>query len=117
MKQLSQQHPKPDAPLYTIFLSEKHDMDDAEYFHLVAKHPQDPDSTDVIYMFDKQKRLIGVQTENKPKVQDPLASQLIEIAGKPSTYNLGLPSSFPDFPQYESLVKALLLNNMDEPSK
>lgn len=111
MKQLSQQHPKPDEPLYTVFMSDKYDMNDAAYYHMVAKHPQDPDSVDIIYMFDERKRLIGIQTETKPKIEEPAASQLVEIGGKPSTYNLALPASFPDFPEYNSLVKVLTMNN------
>jgi len=113
MKQLSQQHPKPDAPLYTTFLSKEHDLNDAAFYHLIARHPQDPDSTDIIYIFDNEKKLIAVQSEKEPRIEAPLALKLVDIKGKVTTYNIELPRSFPDFPTYENLVKVLAENNKE----
>ena len=117
MKQLSQQHPKPDAPLYTVFLSENYDVDDVAYYHMVARHPQDPDSVDIIYMFDNQKKLIGLQSERQPYVTEPDIALLVNLSDSPTTYNLSMPRSFTAFPSYEKLTKVLHLNNIEKSSK
>jgi len=88
-------------------------MNDVAFYHLTAKHPQDPDGIDVIFLFNRDKKMVGLQSEKSPYIEEPPKLQLVDIAGSPSTYNLSLPKSFPDFPEYSSLVKALHLNNLD----
>ena len=113
MKQLSQQHPKPNQPFYTVMLSPSAKPEQAAYYHLVKAQPDDPSSVDVIYMFNDEKNLIGMQVPIEPNVIPPAAHMVINAEESISTYKLNLGAGIPMFPKYQDLVK--LLNKLNEP--
>jgi len=80
---------------------------------MIARNRKDPDSVDVIHVFDEQKRFIALQTELKPRVETPPMSAITDIEGKSTIYNLTLPASFPEFPKYGNLTKVLHSNNSE----
>lgn len=114
MRQLmSDKHPKPDKPYYTVFLIKGTTLKNVSFYALVEKDKNDPSSVEMVYLFNENKAVVGVQVEAEPVIVKPHDSDLVDLSGKTSIFNLQLPPSYPLFPSYEVLIKQLLIANED----